>query len=60
VILAIAFSIPGLGGLVGLAVATWGLGAVILLLAEGRRFQQPPPASQPPSPQQAQGPTATI
>jgi hypothetical protein len=60
VILAIVFSIPSFGGLVGLAVATWGLGAVILLLVEGRRFRQPPPAPQPPSPQQAQGPTATI
>jgi hypothetical protein len=60
VILAIVFSVPGLGGLVGLAVATWGLGAVILLLVEERRFRQPPPAPQVPSPQPPQGPTATI
>ncbi len=59
VLLAIAFSIPGLGGLIGLVVATWGLGAVLLLVSE-RRFRQPPPAPQVPSPQQPQGPTATI
>ncbi len=59
VLLAIGFSIPGLGGLIGLAVATWGLGAVLLLLVGERRFRQPP-APQAPSPQQPQGPTAAI
>lgn len=59
VLLAIAFSIPGLGGLLGLAVATWGLGAVLLVLVGERRFRQPP-APQAPSPQQPQGPTATV
>ncbi len=59
VLLAIGFSIPGLGGLIGLAVATWGLGAVLLLLVGERRFRQPP-APQAPSTQQPQGPTATI
>jgi len=60
VLLAIGFSIPALGGLIGLAVATWGLGAVLLLLAGERRFRQPPQAPQTRSPQQPQGPTATI
>ena len=59
VLLAIGFSIPGLGGLIGLAVATWGLGAVLLLLVGERRFRQPP-APQAPSTQQPQGPTAAI
>jgi hypothetical protein len=60
VLLAIGFSLPGLGGVIGLAVATWGLGAVLLMLVGERRFRQPPPAPQTPSPQQPQGPTATI
>jgi hypothetical protein len=59
VLLAIGFSIPGLGGLIGLAVATWGLGAVLLLLVGERRFRQPP-APQAPSTPQPQGPTAAI
>ena len=59
VLLAIGFSIPGLGGLIGLAVATWGLGAVLLLLVGERRFRQPP-APQAPSTQQPQRPTAAI
>jgi hypothetical protein len=59
VLLAIGFSIPGLGGLIGLAVATWGLGAVLLLFVGERRFRQPP-APQAPSTQQPQGPTAAI
>jgi hypothetical protein len=49
VILAVVFSIPGLGGLAALAAATWGLGAVLLAFVEQRRFRQPPPAPQPPS-----------
>jgi magnesium-transporting ATPase (P-type) len=58
VILAVVFSIPGLGGLAALAVATWGLGAVLLMFVEQRRFRQPPPAPQAPSPQQSPGGTA--
>lgn len=50
VILAIVFSIPGLGGVAGLVVATWGLGAVLLAFLEWRRSQPAPPAP-PPSPQ---------
>jgi hypothetical protein len=58
VILAVVFSIPGLGGLVALAVATWGLGVVLLLFVEQRRFHQSPPPAQPPSPPQTSGHTA--
>jgi len=56
VLLAILFSIPGLGTLIGLAVATWGLGAVLLSFVGERRFRRPPPVPQAPSPQQTQGP----
>lgn len=41
-LLAIAFSVPGLGHLVGLAAATWGLGAVVLTLTETARFLRRP------------------
>lgn len=44
VILAVAFSFPGLGTLAALVVATWGLGAVLLMLVEGRWPRQAPPA----------------
>lgn len=50
VILAIAFSIPGLGGVAALVVATWGLGAMLLALLEGRRTRPVPPAPPPPQP----------
>jgi len=50
VILAVAFSIPGLGGVAALVVATWGLGAVLLAFLEGRRTRPVPPAPPPPQP----------
>lgn len=59
VILAVLFSLPGLGGLVALAVSTWGLGAVLLLVVERHRFHQTPPTAQSPSPPQTSGHTAS-
>jgi hypothetical protein len=47
VILAIVVSIPGVGWVVGLVVATWGLGAVLLAFMEGRRSQPVQPAAPP-------------
>lgn len=58
VILAILFSIPGLGGLAALVVATWGLGAVLLVFVEHGRFRPSPPTPQSPSTQQSSGGTA--
>lgn len=58
VLLAIAFSVPGLGHLVGLAAVTWGLGAVVLTLTEAWRFRTRPPDPHPPASPQAPGPTA--
>jgi hypothetical protein len=45
VILAIVVSIPGVGWVVGLVVATWGLGAVLLAFMEGRRSEPARPAA---------------
>lgn len=58
VLLAIAFSLPGLGQVVGLAAVTLGLGAVVLMLVESRRFRTRPPDPHPPESPQAPGPTA--
>jgi hypothetical protein len=58
VLLAIAFSLPGLGHLIGLAAATWGLGAVLLALTEARRMRTPPPDHHLPASPQTHGPTA--
>lgn len=58
VLLAIAFSLPGLGHLIGLAAATWGLGAVLLALTETRRVRTPPPDHPLPASPQTHGPTA--
>lgn len=52
VILAVAFSIPHLGWLLALVVSTWGFGAVLLAVLEGRRSRHVPPAAPPVSPQQ--------
>ncbi len=58
VLLAIAFSLPGLGHLVGLAAVTWGLGGVFLALTETWRFRTRPPDHPLPASPQAHGPTA--
>lgn len=58
VLLAIAFSLPGVGHLIGLAAATWGLGAVLLALTETRRVRTPPPDHHLPASPQTHGPTA--
>jgi hypothetical protein len=58
VLLAIAFSLPGAGHLVGLAAVTWGLGAVLLTLAETWRFRTRPPDHRLPVSPQTHGPTA--
>ena len=52
VLLAVAFSVPRLGGLVAFLAATLGLGAVLVAFAEGRRPSAVPP-SPPASPTQA-------
>jgi hypothetical protein len=58
VLLAIAFSLPGLGYLVGLAAVTWGLGGVVLTLTETWRFRTRPPDHHVPASPQTHGPTA--
>lgn len=58
VILAAVFSLPRLGGLAALVVATWGLGVVLVLFVEHRRFGPSPPSPPSPSPQQSPGGTA--
>jgi hypothetical protein len=58
VLLAIAFSLPGVGHLVGFAAGTWGLGAVLLALTDAWRFRTRPPAPHPPASPQTHGPTA--
>ncbi len=57
-LLAIAFSFPGLGHLLGLAAVTWGLGAVLLALTETWRFRTRPPDQHLPASPQTHGPTA--
>jgi hypothetical protein len=58
VIIAAVFSLPGLGGLAAIVVATWGLGAVLVMFVEHRRFGPSPPSPPSPSPQQSAGGTA--
>ncbi len=58
VLLAIAFSLAGVGHLVALAVGTWGLGAVLVTLAEASRFRTRPPDPHPPASPHTHGPTA--
>jgi hypothetical protein len=55
VILAVVFSLPGVGGLIAFIAATWGLGGVLLLLWE-RRLRPSPPASPPGGPAPPAGP----
>ena len=57
-LLAIAFSVPGVGQLLGLAAVTWGLGAVLLALTETWRFRTRPPDQHQPASPQTRGPTA--
>jgi hypothetical protein len=58
-LLAIAFSIPGVGHLIGLAAVTWGVGAVLLALTETWRFRTRPPDQHLPASPQTHGPTAS-
>ena len=57
-LLAIAFSLPLVGHLAALAAVTWGLGAVLVALAEAGRFRSRPPDAHPPASPQTPGPTA--
>ena len=57
-LVAIAFSVPGVGYVLGLAAVTWGLGAVLLALTETWRFRTRPPDQHQPVSPQTHGPTA--